>query len=78
MESDMTRWAYCEAVWQPEQVSLTMPIADQEPVPTTYPSQQWPQVMALLGADGWELIACTSSPVGMHEYYFYFKRPLAE
>ena len=74
----MTRWEYCEAVWQPEQVALTLPVPDEEAVPTFYPAAQWPQVLATLGADGWELVGCTASPVGAHEYYFYFKRPLAE
>src|SRR5437899_3368789 len=69
-ERPMTHWEYCEAVWQPDQVSLTMPVPDEEPVPTSYPAQQWPQVMAQLGADGWEMASCTASPVGAHEYYF--------
>jgi predicted cupin superfamily sugar epimerase len=74
----MTRWEYCEAVWQPDNVSLTMPVPDEETVPATYPAQQWPQVMAQLGVDGWELVGCTASPVGAHEYYFYFKRALED
>jgi hypothetical protein len=74
----MTRWEYCEAIWQPEQVALTMPVPDEVSEPTTYPAEQWPQVLATLGHDGWELVSVTPSPVGMHEYYFYFKRPLPE
>ena len=74
----MTRWEYCEAVWQPDQVVLTMPVPDEEPEPSSYPATQWPQVMAQLGSEGWELVGCTASPVGAHEYYFYFKRPLEE
>ena len=74
----MTRWEYCEAVWQPEQVAVTIPVPDEETPPTFYPAQQWPQVMAQLGRDGWQLISCTSSPVGVHEYYFYFRRPFEE
>ena len=74
----MTRWEYCEAVWQPETIVVTMPVPDEEPVPTTYAATEWPQVLATLGNDGWEMVACTPSPVGMHEYYFYFKRPIEE
>ena len=34
-----------------------------------------PDWAAKLGYDGWEMVSCTASPVGAHEYYFYFKRP---
>jgi hypothetical protein len=71
----MTRWEYCEVTWQPEEVILTVPDPDEESTPTAYPAEQWPQVLAQLGKDGWEMISCTASPVGAHEYYFYFKRP---
>jgi hypothetical protein len=74
----MTRWEYCEVVWQPETVVLTVPAPDEEAAPTSYPAEQWPQVLATLGNDGWEMATCTPSPVGMHEYCFYFKRPLEE
>ena len=26
----MTRWEYCEAVWQPDSVYLVMPVPDEE------------------------------------------------
>jgi hypothetical protein len=31
-------------------------------------------VLAQLGEAGWELVCCTPSAAGAHEYYFYFKR----
>ena len=37
----MTRWEYCEAVWQPEQVALTIPVPDEETPPTFYPAEQY-------------------------------------
>jgi len=71
----MTRWEYCEVTWQPAQVTVTSIPAYGELQTDTYPTTEWPQLLAKLGEDGWEMVSCTSSPVGAHEYYFYFKRP---
>jgi hypothetical protein len=74
----MTRWEYCDVTWQPHQVILTMCSAGETPRVKAFEAQNWPQILAKLGADGWELVTTTASPVGIHEYYFYFKRPLKE
>jgi hypothetical protein len=74
----MTCWEYCDVTWQPGQVILTMPSVDDPPNVETFDPDTWPQLLAKLGADGWELVSTTASPMGVHEYYFYFKRPLEE
>jgi hypothetical protein len=72
----MTRWEYCDVTWQPEQVVLTHCGAHGEPEVQAFAAEGWPQLLARLGADGWELVSTTASPMVVHEYYFYFKRPL--
>jgi hypothetical protein len=74
----MTRWEYCDVTWQQAQVTVTLCAAGGTPRVKTFEAQNWPQLLAKLGSDGWELVSTTASPVGMHEYYFYFKRPLGE
>ena len=74
----MTRWEYCEAVWQPGEVVLTTTDPDDGPTTEGYPAADWPAVLSRLGADGWEMVSCTGSPMGVHEYYFYFKRAVEE
>jgi hypothetical protein len=64
--------------WQPHQVTLTRCAADGTPAVETSDAPSWPQTLAQLGADGWELVSITASPMGVHEYYFYFKRPLED
>ena len=71
----MTRWEYCDVTWQPDQVMLTTCGAGGART-QAYSTQDWPRLLAKLGADGWELVSTTASPMGVHEYYFYFKRPL--
>src|SRR5262249_46366083 len=73
----MTRWEYCDATWQPTQVVLTHCTANGSPRVQTFDAEAWPQLLARLGADGWELVSTTAAPTGVHEYYFYFKRPLS-
>ena len=70
----MTRWEYTEVIWQPEQVMVTAPDEDGEPATNAYHASEWPRLLAKFGYDGWEMVSCTASPVGIHEYYFYFKR----
>jgi hypothetical protein len=71
----MTRWEYADVTWQPDQVIVTTVEDGDRPTTETYPATEWPQLLAKLGYDGWEMVSCTASPVGAHEYYFYFKRP---
>jgi hypothetical protein len=59
-------------------VIVTRCAAGGEPQVEFFEAQGWSQLLAQLGADGWELVTTTASPVGIHEYYFYFKRPLEE
>jgi hypothetical protein len=72
----MTRWEYCDVTWQPHQVILTFGSTQGEPRVEVFDATDWPRVLADLGAKGWELVTTTASPMGIHEYYFYFKRPL--
>ncbi len=74
----MKRWEYCEATWQPAQVVVTFGYRDDSPSVETFDSVDWPQILAQLGSDGWELVSTMASPVGEHEFYFYFKRPLID
>jgi hypothetical protein len=72
----MNRWEYCDVTWQPDQVIVTYCQSKEEPIVKTFGSPLWPQVLARLGADGWELVSSMNSPAGVQEYFFYFKRPL--
>jgi hypothetical protein len=74
----MTRWEYREAVWQPEQVIVTTPGYGNDTTTETYETADWYGLLARFGDEGWEMINCTGSPVGMHEYFFYFKRLVEE
>jgi hypothetical protein len=74
----MRRWEYCDVTWQPTLLIVTFGSPDDDPEVETHDSADWPQVLAQLGADGWELVSTTASPMGVHEYFFYFKRPLEE
>ncbi len=72
----MTRWEYCEVQWQPQGVLVsffTAPGATEH----RFPTNQWPTTLARLGNDGWELVNAIASPTGVHEYWYYFKRPSA-
>jgi hypothetical protein len=70
----MTRWEYLEAVWQPEGVVVTRAGFGNDTTVESYEAGDWYGVLAKLGEEGWEMVNCTGSPVGMHEYFFYFKR----
>jgi hypothetical protein len=74
----MTRWEYREVIWQPDQVTVTVPHLDDEPTVEGYTAAEWPALLARLGYEGWEMINCTGAPTGVHEYYFYFKRPIED
>ena len=74
----MTRWEYCDVNWQSVQVSVTRCEANGEPWTETFDAQTWPELLARLGSDGWELVTGMTSPTGVHEYFFYFKRPIEE
>lgn len=71
----MTRWEYCEVWWQTQGVLVNFftPNGTNE---HRFPSNQWPSAFARLGAEGWELVSMMASPTGVHEYWYYFKRPM--
>jgi hypothetical protein len=73
----MTRWEYCDVIWQPGQVVITFCKTKEAPLVKTYGPELWPQLLARLGSEGWEMSGAISSPTGVQEYFFYFKRPLA-
>jgi len=74
----MKRWEYREVIWQPGETMVTTCSDGEEPATKAYPSEQWYKILGKLGGTGWELVSCTSSPMGVHEYYFYFKREFEE
>jgi hypothetical protein len=73
----MTQWQYCELLWQPQGVTVTEMSPDGDHQIQTFAAQESPTVFARLGADGWELTCAMASPTGIHEYWYYFKRPVA-
>ena len=74
----MTRWEYCDVTWQPVEVTVTRCEANGEPWAETFDAQTWPQLLAKLGDDRWEMVVALPSSVGTNEYFFYFKRPVEE
>jgi hypothetical protein len=64
----MTRWEYADAVHKPDLSELTIHTPDAEP--TSYPAGQWGQVLAQLGAQGWELVGCTAHADGARTFHF--------
>jgi hypothetical protein len=74
----MTRWEYCDITWQTTEVTVTRCEANGEPWAESFDTQTWPQLLAKLGDDGWEMVTALVSPAGGHEYFFYFKRPVEE
>ncbi len=69
------RWEYCEVWWQPQSVLVNV-FTPQGARQQRFPTEEWPTAFANLGADGWELVTAMSSPTAIHEYWYYFKRPL--
>jgi predicted cupin superfamily sugar epimerase len=68
------RWEHAEVAWQPHQFTLSFFMRDgarQHVLPTT----QWASTFHQLGEEGWELVSTIASPTGVHEYWYYFKRP---
>ena len=74
----MMRWEYCDVTYQPEQVIISFCRLKEEPMVRTYEGPMWPQLLARLGEEGWEMIGCMSSPLGAPEYFFYFERVIAD
>jgi hypothetical protein len=73
----MTQWEYCELLWQPQEVTVTELRPDGDHQVRKFGSNDSPTVFARLGKEGWELTCCLCSPTGIHEYWYYFKRPVA-
>lgn len=69
----MTRWEHCVLEWLPDQCSVTVFGQEKE----VHAIDEFEEVFARLGSEGWELAATLGSPTGVHEYWYYFKRPLA-
>jgi hypothetical protein len=72
----MARWEYLEVFWQSTQVVVTTPGYGTDTVVEQYEASDWYGLLAKFGDEGWEMVNCTGSPMGVHEYYFYFKRPV--
>jgi hypothetical protein len=68
----MTKWEHCVLEWQPHQCTLTVYGQGAQVFPIT----DWESVFMQLGEDGWELVSTLASPTGIHEYWYYFKRPV--
>lgn len=71
----MKRWEYCEVWWQPQGVSIVF-FRERGGETHKFPAEQWASLFARLGLDGWELVNTMASPTGVHEYWYYFKRPV--
>jgi hypothetical protein len=71
----MTQWQYCELHWQPDGVTVTEFSPDGDHQVQTFDPGELHSAFAQLGADAWELTTSLASPTGIHEYWYYFKRP---
>jgi hypothetical protein len=69
----MTKWEHCVVEWQPHQCSLTI----YGKQPQVFSHVEWDSTFVRLGSEGWELVSTMASPTGVHEYWYYFKRPIA-
>jgi hypothetical protein len=67
----MTKWEYCEVHWHQQGVTVTMPQPSGKHVVQQSGTSEWHNVLARLGAEGWELV----NVIGP-DYWYYFKRPL--
>jgi hypothetical protein len=72
----VTRWEYCEVTWQPAQVTISFSKLDDEATVKSYDASAWPQLLARLGDEGWEMTGCMISPMQIQEYFMIFKRPV--
>ena len=74
----MTKWEYCDVTWKPDQVAISFCKLGEDALVRTYETSLWPQLLARLGDEGWEMTGCVGSPMQVHEYFYYFKRPVEE
>jgi hypothetical protein len=72
----MMRWEYCEVTWQPVQVVISFCRLNEAPLIKNYESDTWPQILARLGDEGWEMTGCMGSAMQVQEYFLYFRRPI--
>jgi hypothetical protein len=72
----MRQWQYCEMHWQPIGITVTEMTPDGEHIRDSYDAADSHMIFARLGMEGWELTSALSSPTGIHEYWYYFKRPV--
>jgi len=68
----VTRWQYCEVWWHQPECAMCVIGREIE----NFPTEDWPDVFAQLGVDGWELVSTMNNPTNEAECWFYFKRPL--
>ena len=74
----MTKWQYCELTWQPQGVTVTEFKTNGQHTVQTYAQHESPTLFAQLGEEGWEMTTAMASPAGIHEYWYYSKRPVAD
>jgi hypothetical protein len=72
----MVRWEYCELRLTLTE-STTFIYSPRGYEERKSPHKDWPKTMLDLGNEGWELVSVVVSASGAHEYWYYFKRPLA-
>ena len=71
----MGNWHYCELHWQASGIVVSEGDRDGRHRRQEYQASETLLALARLGAEGWELVSILASPKGIHEYWYYFKRP---
>ena len=72
----MFQWEYCEVAYTPKQVLIHVySERDNGKYEGIQKPEEWGELLAQLGADGWELVGVVPTRPANHTLY-YFKRPL--
>ena len=66
----MTRWEYCEVWWHHPECAMCVIGREIE----NFPTEDWPDVFAQLGIDGWELVS-TNHTNGFAAFVLFWRRP---
>lgn len=76
----MTQWEYAELWYEQKPASVRIllqvfSIRGQEQ--HEFAGHEWAGLLARMGGEGWELVGVLASPTGLHQYWYYFKRPIS-
>jgi len=76
----MVQWEYAE-VWYEQKMMAVRVVVNTFSLrgnnQQEHSGKEWGNVLARMGAEGWELVSVMASPTGTHQYWYYFKRPIA-